>query len=125
MTLDEAIERYTNNAEYERMVGNLQGCLDFRQLAEWLSELEQLRKRIEWIPTSERLPNVSQEEDEMLITLEDKDGERDVYKGFYEDGLWWVQMYCGDHKINLNNPQSKVVAWMPLLESYKGESEDA
>ena len=43
MTLDEAIKRYTDNAEYERTHGNLQGCLDFRQLAEWLSELKQFR----------------------------------------------------------------------------------
>ena len=29
MTLYEAIKRYTDNAEYERTHGNLQGCLDF------------------------------------------------------------------------------------------------
>ena len=27
MTIDEAIKRYVNNAEYERTHGNLQGCL--------------------------------------------------------------------------------------------------
>lgn len=37
MTLDEAIKMYTNNAECERTHGSLQGCLDFRQLAEWLN----------------------------------------------------------------------------------------
>lgn len=42
MILNEAIERYTSNAEYERIHGNLQGCLDFRQLAEWLKEYERL-----------------------------------------------------------------------------------
>ena len=42
MTIDEAITRYNNNAEYERTHGNLQGCLEFRQLVEWL---EQLRKQ--------------------------------------------------------------------------------
>lgn len=41
MTLDEAIERYMSNAEYERTHGNLQGCLEFRQLAEWLKELKE------------------------------------------------------------------------------------
>ena len=45
MTLDEAIEMYTNNAEYERTHGSLQGCMDFRQLAEWLKELKQLREQ--------------------------------------------------------------------------------
>ena len=50
MTLDEAIEMYTNNAEYERTHGSLQGCMDFRQLAEWLKELKQLREQTGWIP---------------------------------------------------------------------------
>lgn len=34
MTLDEAIKRYTDNAEYERTHGNLQGCMEFKQLSE-------------------------------------------------------------------------------------------
>lgn len=46
MTIDEAIKRYTNNAEYERTHGNLQGCLEFRQLAGWLKELKEKRKLI-------------------------------------------------------------------------------
>lgn len=43
MTLEEAIKRFTNNAEYERTHGNLQGCLEFRQLVEWLRELKKYR----------------------------------------------------------------------------------
>lgn len=43
MTIDEAIQRYKNNAEYERTHGNLQGCLEFRQLAKWLEELRAYR----------------------------------------------------------------------------------
>ena len=42
MTLDEAIERYTSNAEYERTHGNLQGCLEFKQLADWLKDYKRL-----------------------------------------------------------------------------------
>ena len=48
MNLDEAIDRYTNNAEYERRNGSLHGCMEFKQLAEWLKDykrlLEQERK---------------------------------------------------------------------------------
>lgn len=40
MTLDEAIKRYIDNSEYERTHGSLQGCLEFKQLAEWLTELK-------------------------------------------------------------------------------------
>lgn len=44
ITIDEAIERYTGNAEYERTHGNLQGCLEFRQLAEWLEQLQKIEE---------------------------------------------------------------------------------
>lgn len=40
--LDEVIKRFNNNAEYERTHGNLQGCLEFRQLAEWLKDYKRL-----------------------------------------------------------------------------------
>ena len=46
MTLEEAIKRYTDNAEYERTHGNLQGCLDFKQLAEWLKRLKRIEDYI-------------------------------------------------------------------------------
>jgi len=44
MTFDEAIKRFSDNAEYERTHGSLQGCLEFRQLAEWLTELKELKE---------------------------------------------------------------------------------
>lgn len=44
INLDEAIKRYNDNAEYERAHGNLQGYLQFRQLAKWLEELRAYRK---------------------------------------------------------------------------------
>ena len=44
MTIDEAIQRYSDNAEYERTHGNLQGCLEFKQLVKWLEELRAYRK---------------------------------------------------------------------------------
>lgn len=42
--LDEAIERFSQNAEYERTHGNLQGSLEFKQLAKWLRELRAYRE---------------------------------------------------------------------------------
>lgn len=44
MALDEAIKRYTDNAEYERTHGNLQGCLEFKQLAEWLRKYQKIEQ---------------------------------------------------------------------------------
>ena len=46
MMIDEAIKRYKNNAEYERTHGNLQGCLEFRQLAKWLEQLQKIQEII-------------------------------------------------------------------------------
>ena len=46
MDINEAIQRYKNNAEYERQHGNLQGCIEFRQLSEWLEELKTYRQSI-------------------------------------------------------------------------------
>ena len=44
MSIDETIERFKSNAEYERTQGNLQGCLEFRQLAEWLEQLQKIEQ---------------------------------------------------------------------------------
>ena len=44
MRIEEAITRYKNNAEYERTHGNLEGCLEFRQLAEWLEKLQKIQE---------------------------------------------------------------------------------
>jgi len=45
MTIEEEIKRFTDNAEYERTNGNLQGCMDFRQLAEWLKDYKRLKEQ--------------------------------------------------------------------------------
>lgn len=114
MTLDEAIKRYTNNAEYERTHGSLQGCLEFRQLAEWLKELKQLREQTRWIPCSERLPK---DKETVLVT----------FKHFVSGntiGLGSVILLRGKphwHVREQSLGTYDVLAWMPLPEPYKGE----
>ena len=44
ITIDEVITRFKHNAEYERTHGDLQGCLEFRQLAEWLEQLQKIQE---------------------------------------------------------------------------------
>ena len=44
MTIDETIKRFQRNAEYERTHGSLQGCLEFRQLAEWLRRYQKIEE---------------------------------------------------------------------------------
>ena len=40
--LDEVIKIYTDNAEYVRQRGDLKGCMEFRELAEFLKECKKL-----------------------------------------------------------------------------------
>lgn len=40
----ERIERFKGNAEYQRKQGDLQGCLEFKELAEELEKLERIEK---------------------------------------------------------------------------------
>lgn len=47
MKLEEAIKRYTSNAFYEKSDGNLQGYLEFNQLAEWLKDYKRLMSALE------------------------------------------------------------------------------
>ena len=51
MTLDEQIKILESNAEFERKDGDLQGCLNFRQLAGWLKDYKRLLGAIEDIRT--------------------------------------------------------------------------
>jgi hypothetical protein len=44
MTIDEQIKILESNSEFERKEGDLQGCLNFKQLAEWLKELKTHRE---------------------------------------------------------------------------------
>ena len=60
----------------------------------------------EWIPVSEKLPEHKQW---VLVSYENEDG-KDVSKGIY------------DKKYGFNFPN--VIAWQPLPEPYKAESED-
>ena len=54
ITIEEAITRFKHNAEYERTHGNLQGCLEFRQLAKWLEQLQKIEQILDdWTKTEE------------------------------------------------------------------------
>lgn len=123
MTLDESIKRYTDNAEYERTHGNLQGCLEFRQLAEWLTELKQLREQTKWIPVSERLPNT---DGVYIVTRRLFDNQIDTEPYYMVDACYFdgSSTWHNDNRINhTRNYLTDVVEWMPLPEPYREESE--
>lgn len=131
MTLDEAIKLYTSNTEYERIHGSLQGCLDFKQLAEWLKELKQLREQTRWILCSEKMPTEHEWmgtkrfgttiSDEVYVTLETPDGERFTeHLSFQNGGL----SQADQERMRVWFKGAVPIAWMPLPESYNAEREE-
>lgn len=122
ITIEEAITRYKNNAEYERTHGDLQGCLEFRQLAEWLKELKQLREQTSWIPVSERLPKIA---DVYRVTRYYPNNVMNptylIDACFFDGSSTWYN----DNRINHERAYvDNIIAWQENPEPYKGESEE-
>ncbi len=72
-----------------------------------------------WIPCSERLPEHPENDDYYLVTIqcEHYDGWDDYVTGFAE----WTKHGWDEQSCYIG--QIKVVAWMPLPEPYKEETE--
>ena len=104
-TLDETIEMFKNNAEYERIHGNLQGCLGFSQLVGWLVDYKRLLEQTRWIPVSEKLPK----DDNCYLVTSTGTNNDIVDIAYYTESLW--------HKA------SCIKAWMPLPEPYREDGE--
>ena len=87
-------------------------------------------RKAEWIPCSERLP---EEDKEVLISYRYKEGEGDT-SNVSVDITTYGQMYFGGNKVGNDKhwrapfeyfeSNYEVIAWMPLPEPYKAESED-
>lgn len=127
MTIDEAIQRYVDNAEYERTHENLQGCLEFKQLVKWMKELKQLKEQTRWIPCSERLPEKS---GRYLVTRGLKGCNNlwnEIYivnysdlMGLCKEKVWW------DGNVGKSDFEAydDVLAWRPLSERYEYEGDN-
>lgn len=67
----------------------------------------------DWIPITEGLPK---KDGRYYVTRHDYVTQTDfVDLLWYEKGMWWNRQATGDYA---------VIAWMPLLKSYKAESEE-
>lgn len=104
-------EKMTNKEAAEWLIPLKNLCLDeygISQIGEAMDAAIDLLKKGQWIPCSEMLP---EEEGEYIVTCEDH---------------WarWVSVSEYYPKIVDQSPwetNSKVVAWMPLPEPYRGE----
>ena len=132
MTLEEAIK----HAE-EVMVENLEktkgrnasdpiamNCFECAkehlQLEKWLKELKQLREQTRWIPVSERLPTKEEyiANNGLFIV---SDGNR-TYAEYFD--VYNSMKYFGEPTMDGFRVDKCVIAWMPLPEPYKAESEN-
>lgn len=114
MTLDEMIKNCEEVADYDCYVeAELEYAETHRQLAEWLTELKQLREQTRWIPCSERLPEIGRN---VLISCKAEYGEWTSEGQLEADGMWT------QYRWSAIIPRPKVIAWQPLPESYREES---
>lgn len=70
----------------------------------------------EWISVEDSLPP---NDEDVLICTEDNEGERETFKGFYDEE-WWTQWVCGCKRIKDIDLHHKVVAWMHCPKPYTG-----
>ena len=71
------------------------------------------KEKTGWIPVSERLP---EERSSVLVYCPRNDN---IFLAYLKQGKWYIfSLYCDE---SIDEP---IVAWMPLPEAYKAESED-
>lgn len=111
---------------------------EHHQLAEWLKELKRSREQTRWIPVSERLPedlepvNITWVNHEPEPYYHDIKNKNFVATGIHYRGQWyWYSTTCADYlgeygsnDIDKVDDAVEIVAWRPLPEPYKSESED-
>ena len=100
--------------------------------------IKALEQEPKWIPVSERLPDntdpvsitwVNHDPESYYADIKDKSF---TATGHYCNGRWWwYSVTCQDYldeygrcDIDAMNDAIEVIAWMPLPEPYKAESED-
>lgn len=115
MTKEEAI-KYIRFCMCEgRLVGNTKPIIDEKWQTSLDMAIEALEQEPKWIPVSERLP-----EDNELVLFSTKTDR--VFEGrFFSDNTDRQWYSFRDETFAWNNV---VLAWMPLPEPYKAESEE-
>lgn len=126
MTLDEAIKHAEEVVDGHNRIKQIKAVTleeckraeEYRQLAEWLKELKQLREQTSWIPITKRPPD---EYGRYLISTDDGMVEIVNY-GDTNDLPNEIAFYQWDDE-EWQCWKPKVTAWMPRPKAYKAESE--
>ena len=115
MKPEEAIEYIKKNCYGEWCEDDWREAMDMA-----IKALPSAQSEPQWIPCSERLPDHPENNDYYLVTIqcEHYDGWDDYVTGFAE----WTKH--GWDELSCYIGQIKVIAWMPLPQPYKAESED-
>jgi hypothetical protein len=101
----------------EEHLANFQKTADqYRQLAEWLKELKQLREQTRWIPVSESMPKQNEHVGNVdkHYLIQDEFGDMQV-AAYTNRG--WIPIHT------IGAFEYDVVAWQPLPMSYEEEKE--
>lgn len=70
-------------------------------------------EEVKWISPNEALPK---DMDRLLVTIVRSDGSKRVRSGHYYKGYFML-----DNGDTWNETDKEVLAWMPLVEPYRGE----
>ena len=111
-----------NDSARERMNKLLDRLAAYEDTGLTPEEINALQARQSWVPVSERLPEVVNDDessDDVLIAIKyvyDSPGEKPVVCcGYLLDGEWWAYTEHDCHKIGEKlNAGDSVTHWMPL-----------
>lgn len=99
--------------EGEKYNGIMCRCCRFDDFIGVVDNIPSAEPERKWIPVSEALPK---DIDRLLVTIVRSDGSKRVRSGHYYKGYFML-----DNGDTWNETDKEILAWMPLIEPYRGE----
>ena len=102
--------------EDERYNGVMCGACNLDNFIRVLDDIPSAELEQRWIPVTEALPDNM---DRILVTIVRPNGEKRVRSGDYYKGYFMM-----DNGDTWNETDEEILAWMPLVEPYRGTDEN-